>query len=574
MRVFEALANELKRLGVRDAFTLMSEEIAKLIVELIRRDISIYTTRHEHVAVGMADGYARASGKVGIAMIGRGPGLTNAINALVTATKAGTGIVVLAGDTPIGLNDPNLPILAAAEPVGKYVDQAGLLSRLGITHVMLRSPDTAAADLVAVFNRARSGDAVVVNMPTDVLDASAGSALAQVTFPGSRILAALEPKPEENAQVADLVETTFAVRRPLVLAGHGAVRSGASKDLIRLGDLTGAIMGTSLKAKSYFKGNPYDIGVVGTFSNPMASELLAEVDLVLAFGASLNQFTTYRRTLFPKARVVHFDADPGAFGRYYPVDVGVVGDARLAARALADELERRGHCGLGFRRPELATRIAGFRLEEGFVDKSQPGALDPRAVFSAVDRMVAKDRNVVVDGGHHNDFSIAYLSVPEPSAFLYPSEYFAVGNGLGNALGAAVARRDRLTVLDIGDGGLMMTLADLDTAVRYNLPLLVIVSNDGGFGSEVHFLRMHGFPDEAARYDNPSFEAVARAIGMDAFTAATIRDLDQLQHRTASLKGPLLVDCKITTEVRSSLIDFVFAPASAGPNAPSAGRTR
>lgn len=552
----ERIAEELKLQGVRAVFTLMSEDTARLIVEVDRVGIPLYSTRHDSTAIGMADGYARASGDVGVAIVGRGPGLTNALNALITATKASTGIVVLIGDSPNGFEDPARAKSARAERVGKHIEQAALLRSLDVPNVTLQSPSTAIAEIARCFDRARAGNVVTVNMPGDVLEA-AGPELdrSQLT---PEAVERLRPSDEDISLVADLLGESWAARHPVIIAGHGAVESGARDDLRRLGELTGSLMANTLLANSFFNGDPYNIGFVGTMSTPLGSELVSEADLVLAFGASLNPYTTYRGDLLHGARVVQFDTNPKASGRYHPTEIAVVGDARLAAQALVQELERRGHKTAGYRSPEIAGRIKNFKLGDTVIDGADSSGLDPRMVMIELDKILPPERTLVVDGGHHFEFAVAHIGVPDPRGFIFANEYFAVGCGLAAALGAAVARPDRLTVLDIGDGGMMMNLGDIDTAVRYKLPLVIIVTNDGGFGSEIHYLQVNGLPDETARYENPSFAEIAAGLGAKGITIDSLDKLDLARSAIEGLAGPLVLDCKVTTSVRAGWVDFLF----------------
>jgi acetolactate synthase-1/2/3 large subunit len=559
VQVQAAIAAEIERQGVRAVFALMSEDTAKVIVYLIQAGVPVYHARHESTAVGMADGYSRASGGVGVAIVGRGPGLTNSLNTLITAAKGRSRVVVLTGDSITGL--ASAASVAAPERVGKRIDQGSLLSAVSVTGFTLNSPERAVADLASCFARARMGGLVTVRIPADVLEASAGSMPSAIDE-----FQAAEPSPPAEADitsVADLIGTTWAARRPLILAGRGAVDSGCRNDLIRLGEITGSLLGTSLLASSLFRSELFNVGVIGTLATPLALQLVGEADLVLAFGASLNQFTTYGGDIARRARLVQFDSDQKALGLHQPAEINVLGDARLAAVALTEELIRRGHHDIGYRTPETAAKIRDFRIESTFTDQGRPGALDPRAVMNAINKVLPKERTLVVDGGHHLEFSISYLSVPDPAGFVFPNEYFSVGCGLAAALGAAVARPDRLTVLDVGDGGLMMNLGDLHTAVRYRLPIVVLVSNDSAFGSEVHFLQLAGLPDGAARHSNPSFEAVAHAFGMNGLTVDAIDDVDKLRIALVDLSGPLLVDCRLTTEVRAAWVDLVFGRPSA-----------
>jgi thiamine pyrophosphate-dependent acetolactate synthase large subunit-like protein len=394
-------------------------------------------------------------------------------------------------------------------------------------------------------------------MPTDLLEAAAPDA-AEAHPLSSERMAPIAPQDDEISLVADLLGESWAANHPVIIAGDGAVASGALDELRRLGDLTGSLMATTLMANSFFGSDEYNIGIVGTMSTPLGSELVSQADLILAFGASLNPYTTYRGDLIRRARVVQIDSNPRAAGRYHPAEIAIVGDARLAASALVRELERRGHRADGFRTREISDRIKNFKLDATVVDRGNSGGLDPRMVMIALDRILPTERTLVIDAGHHFEFAVAHIRVPDPHGFILPNEYFSVGCGLATALGAAIARPDRLTVLDVGDGALMMNLGDLDTAVRYRLPMVIIVTNDGGFGSEIHYLQVNGLPDTTARYQNPSFAAVAIGLGAKGITIDSLDQLDQVRGAIQGLAGPLVIDCKVTTDVRANWVDFLF----------------
>jgi acetolactate synthase-1/2/3 large subunit len=547
------IARELLRHGVEAVFTLMSEDTARLIVEIDHLGIRLYGTRHDSTAAGMADGYARATGRVGVAVIGRGPALTNAMNAIVTAAKAGTPVIALVGDSANGFADPTRARAARSERVGKHIEQAALLQAAGVPVLELRTPETAVDDLAAAFEHARRSGAIAVNMPADVLEAADSGRPGAPTVPDP---APEAPDPNDIALVADLLAESWAASRPVILAGRGA--AGARDELRRLGDLTGSLMANTLMADGLFDGDPYDIGVVGTMSTPVGGELMARADLVLAFGASLNPYTTYRGELVRRARVLQFDSSPLAGGRYLPVEMAIRGDARLAAMALVDELERRGHQTKGYRTPEIAVRLR--HAAEPLQDRGRPGALDPRLVMRRLDGLLPRERTLVLDGGHHFEWGATQIRVPDPGAFILTNEYFSVGCGLACALGAAVARPDRLTVLEVGDGGMMMNLGDLETAVRYRLPMVVVVLDDGGFGSEIHYLQVNGLPDQTARYASPSFAAIARGMGARAIEVKTLESLDKVPEVLDGLDGPLVLDCKVSSDVRAAWVDFLFTP--------------
>jgi len=548
-RVDEALARELARRGITHAFVLMTSDTAKLVVELMRAGLRVYTTRHEAAAIGMADGFARVSGTTGLAVVGRGPGLTNAMTALVASARARSRVVTLVGDGTIGQAQ-------AAAREAKHLNQSRMLEGAFIPNVTLTSADSAISDLDVVLESASLGSTIVVNLPVDVLELASGRSDPQVSLAAQPEV----PLCDEAmvSSVADLLETSWAARRPVILGGRGAVLANAREELIRLGDLTGSLLGTTLLAKALFRGHPFDLGIIGSFSKPAALELLHQADVVLAFGASLGKFTTYGGDVFPKARLVHVDRDATAFGRFARPDLTVLGDARDCAQAIRLELERRGHRAAGYRTLSTSERLKEAPAhDDDLVVRSESMGLDPRRVVGALDRILPTERAVVVDPGHHLTFSCE-LSVPDPASFILAIDSGAIGVAMGIAMGAAIARPDRPTVLCVGDGALMMSLGDLETIARYRLPVLTVVMNDSGFGAEIHMLRFLGLPDAPAHYPSPGFGEIAVGLGMPSTTVRSLEDLDALERMGRPANLPLLIDCRITQDVRGEWIPFHY----------------
>jgi thiamine pyrophosphate-dependent acetolactate synthase large subunit-like protein len=549
--VQDAICNELRRQDVVDVFGLIGEDVAALIANLPDYGMRYFSARHENGAVGMADGYARTASRVGVAIVSRGPGLMNALNALKTAAKAHSSVVVLVADSALGLRDPRMRISAARAP--KHIEQGAILDACGIANVTLRSPMSAAADIARVFDWARVGETIVVNVPIDILELDAGCeetrvAFGQVVDHGTADLARI-------AAVADLLEARGAALRPVILAGRGAVRGEARAALEKLGERIGALMATTLLARSMFKDSEYNIGICGAFSTSVAWKLLAQCDVILAFGASLNHLQTFGGELSPEATVVQFDIDPDSFGRFTQVDFAVRGDAHEAASVLIDELAKREFDSVGYRTSGVASEIASFDCRSTFVDTSGADAgLDPRTLLLELDRLLPSDRTHVVDAGHHMASQAQFLSVPDPQGWVWPLDFSSIGSGLAVAIGAALGRPNRLTTLGIGDGGLMMTLGELETAIRYSVPLVIIVIDDSAYGAEVHFMDVRGLSTELAEFPAVNFEAVAKSFGGNAITVASLRQLEVLPELVSRLRGPLVVDCKINRDVRA---DFV-----------------
>lgn len=533
--LYEAVAAELKRRDVSAAFGLLGEDIVSLGAELDRVGISYYAARHEATAVQMADGYARASGRLGVALISRGPGFTNALTSIAIAARARSRVLIITTEP-----DPAL----RGKPYSKWVDQPLLLDGIEADGVTLLDAETAAADFAAICDAVACRGPIVASFRGDVLDRPAGSSPTGLTLDATP---PPQPDPEEITYLADLLSESWAFRHPLILAGRGAVHSGAGPELVRIGRSCGALLGTTLMAESLFAGEDFEIGVCGSLANDLANEVLQEADAVLAFGASLNTFTTLKGSMFPKAKVFQIDADAAASERSsVPVDLFMHADAGLAARALADELERRSHHAVGFRSEEIARKIA-THSERPIDDEGQPGAVDPRIVAQRLEEMLPREKVLIPDGGYAPFLASRELSVTRARDALVPMQFYSIGISLGFALGAAIANPDRPTVCVVGDAGLLMQLAEIETAARYGLKLLVLVANDSALGSEIHVLRHFGLPDEIARHTTPSFEDVGKALGCGGFTIRDLADVDQLAERVAALDGPLVVDILSTT---------------------------
>jgi thiamine pyrophosphate-dependent acetolactate synthase large subunit-like protein len=335
--------------------------------------------------------------------------------------------------------------------------------------------------------------------------------------------------------------------RPVILAGRGAFEAGARDALVRLADRTGALLATTLRGVGLFDGHRYNAGIAGGFSPPVVADLLGEADCVVAFGAALNRFTMKSGQLFSGAKLVQVDTEPAVFHRFYPVDVAVCGDARELAEAMLARLE--GHAASTALRDRAdAVSLGPASLRFDLPDVSRPGALDPRAVCRKLDALLPQDRTVVVDTGQLCEYPVESMAFRSPDSLLWMMDFGAVGSGLGPAIGATVGRPERLTVLFVGDGGLFMTLGDLDLAVRDKVPLLVVCMNDRAYGSEMYHMIEMGLPVESAFFETPPLDAVAGALGAEAERVTDLDQLDHLADRLRSLSGPLFLDCILTQD--------------------------
>ena len=545
MRVSEVIGRVLAEGGVEAFFGLAGSGNFAVLNALNEAGATFYSSRHETGAVMMADGYARASGKPGVASVHQGPGFTNSLTGLTEAAKARTPLVLLAADIPAGTLWSNFK-----------VDQGSLAATLGAIPERVRTPDTAATDTARAMRRAQTERRpVVLSIPIDLVEKDCPEDSTDVpTWPP------LDPPVPSESSVAAVVDLLASSRRPAIVAGRGAVLAGARGPLEALGDRVGAVLATSAMGHGFFSGNPYSIGIAGGFSSSLATRLLGEADVVLAFGASLNHWTVRHGRLFaPGARTVQVDLEPEAIGRVHAADVGVVGDAAETARAIVDELDRRSVGGEGFRSDGLEREISrGRTRDEAYEELGTDEYVDPRTLTVVLDDLLPEERTVCTDSGHFLGYPAMYLEVPDQRGFVFPNAFQSVGLGLASGIGAAVARPERLSVAAVGDGGALMALGELETAARYRLPMLVVVYNDAAYGAEVHHFEPMGRPVELARFPETDFAALARAAGAEGITVRNGDELSPVRDWLEVRDRPLVIDARVNPEVRAEWLAEAF----------------
>jgi thiamine pyrophosphate-dependent acetolactate synthase large subunit-like protein len=546
---FQALAAAVASEGVEVIFGITGGSNDRLISELVaRHGIRFVSTRHEQGAVGMADGYSRATGEVGVAVVEKGPGLTNTATAMTAARLSRSSVLLIAGDKVSGSRLGNMDI-----------DQPPFIRATAGALQQVHGPETLAEETRLAFRHVRLGlGPMVLNVPTDV-------SLAEMPHgwsyePATKRLPPQQAPTADRNRLREIAALVRESRHPVVLAGKGAVRSGARGALISLADRIGAVLVTSLHAKGWFRGHPYDLGVSGGFTPSGGRTILSEADLVLAFGASLNLYTVDHGRLYPDAMLVQIDVEPEQIGAIAPVEEAVVGDARATAEALLDELGPEGRD--GWRSPELAARIAAVDPWADCDFTERPGYVNRHELVRICEELLPTERLLVVGIGHFMGMPAAHISVPTPQDQVLPWRLGAIGSGLPAAVGAAIGRPDRTVVLFEGDGSFMMTLQDLETAARFGVGLVVFIENDGGYGSERISMKKRGDDPELVNFANPDFAAVARAFGCDGHT---VRGAGELREVVASLgrpTRPVLIDVMISPDESDTRMVYV---RSGGP---------
>jgi acetolactate synthase I/II/III large subunit len=583
VNVAEAVGRALAARGFDHVFGVVGSGNFHTTVAMMAAGSRFVAAAHEGGAASMADAYARVSGRPAVVSVHQGPGLTNALTGITEAAKSRTPLVVL---TPEATNPAS----------NFFVDVAALADAIGAEFIRVR-PETATADAEAAGRAAASGRTVLLALPLDVQAKPAGSAMSAApaesdgpaASAGSAVsagsvgsavsaveddaagappdVAALVDALAAPPDVAALVDALAAARRPVFIAGRGATRSAdaARAALTALADRCGALLAVSAAAKGLFASDPWYLDVSGGFATPLAAELIGAADLVVAWGSTLNMWTTrHGRLVAADAVVAQVDIDPTALGSRHRVDIGVVGDVTEVARACLAALSEDAAASAspaGWRTPELWARIAaeGAWRDVPYVDDSTADRVDPRTASIALDDLLPPQRTVVVDSGNFMGYPSMFLSVPDVRGFCFTQAYQSVGLGLASAIGAAVARPDRLTVAALGDGGFLMSAAELSTAVRLGLPLLVVVYNDAAYGAEVHHFGPHGHPLDTVSFPDTDLASIGRGFGCAGLTARSAGDLAGVGPWLADPGGrPLVVDLKVTSARGSWWLEEAF----------------
>ncbi len=528
--VADAVGRTLAELGAAHAFGVVGSGNFVVTNALVRHGVAYTAARHEMGAACMADAYSRATGNVTVVSVHQGCGLTNALTGIGEAAKCHTPMVVISGDTARGDVTSNF-----------LIDQDAAVAAVGAVPMRVQTAGEAVAQAARAFRTAADERrTVVLSLPVDVQEEEAPTGAAPTAAAPMRPGAS----PEALAALTALIAGSH---RPVVLAGRGA--RGAREPLRALAAAAGALLVTSAAARGLFVGDEWALDIMGGFSTDGAAALIAEADVILAFGASLNDWTARGGDLTAHATLAQIDDRAGALGAHRPVGLGVLGDAAVVAGQLAAQLGREDLVAPRYRTPEVAVRVAAGRywVDQQLSGTAPAGFVDPAALTNALDALLPMERIVVTDGGNVNCYAGAHLRVPDERGYCIPLGFQSIGLGLASAIGAALSQPERLPVLGTGDGAFLMTCVELETAVRLGLRMVIVVYDDSAYGAEVHL-----FPDDAAaqavvRFPDTDIAAIARGYGCD---AVTLHGLDGLDVVAEWLGGgaarPLVIHAKIT----------------------------
>jgi acetolactate synthase-1/2/3 large subunit len=491
---------------------------ATLYDALARRpEVATVLVRNEQAGAFAADGYARVSGRPGVVCTTAGPGATNALTGVAEAWADSVPLLLLTGQ----VNADRMDVECGAY---HEIDLPSLLSPVTKFCATIREPN----ETLRLFNQAyaamttRRVRPAALILPQDVMRSEAACPdLDDSPAPSSGLAS-------ESQAAVDAAAVLSRARRPVVLAGGGALWSGAAEEVRRLAERLGAPVVTTLNGKGLIdEADPISLGHA---RSARAKAALPQADAMIAVGCRFTEVMTGWRTMPVPRALVQVDIDPSQIGMNHPVAVGIVGDARRTLAAITPLIRREGEVGEGW----------GDRLDAARA--ARPAR--PEWLIEALRQVVPADSPVFTDACEIGYRMQTDWPVPGPRLFFYPSNYITLGWGFPAAVGGAVALGGKTPVVSVsGDGGFVMTSQELATAVRYRLPVIAIVHNDSAYGAIKNIQkRDHGGLYRDVDLNNPDFVTLAAAYGVPAARAGDAESLRRAVLEALDRRGPSLIE--------------------------------
>ena len=472
----------LERIGVEVIFGLCGHTVIGMLDALEQSKIRFITTRHEQLAAHAADGYARATGKVGVMLSHLGPGLTNAATGVANAALDSVPMVVIAGDIP-------------SYYYGRHAHQEFLMHADADQSQVFRPfckrvyRVDRVDDLPRVFERAfhlaqagRPGP-VLIDVPMDFFSADlAIDAFAKTPTPLARPMV-------DAATIERIVAALAEAERPVLYVGGGVMSSRGTADLAALAEALEVPVAHSLNGKGCLpEGHPLLLGMTGYWGTPIANEKCKTADLIVAVGTRIAECSSsswYRDFTFsiPPTRLMHIDIDPAEIGRNYATELGVVADARLALAALATAAAGRAHAARGSLRADIAASREAYIARFAHQWTSDQYPMRPERILAELRKALPADGFVVTDVGWNKNGVAQQFPITVPGTFVTPSGLATMGFGAPAALGVKYAHPDRVVVALIGDGGFGANPSVIATAVEAGLGVIWLVMDNAAFGT-------------------------------------------------------------------------------------------
>ncbi len=491
-----------------------------------QNEITHILTAHEQGATHAADGYARSSGKVGVVIATSGPGATNLVTGIATAYLDSIPLIAITG---------NVPTTAIATDSFQEIDITGITLPITKHNYFVSSVEELADVVRDAYRLALSGrqGPVLIDIPSDVQKALCEYEPLEKVLPN-------EPFAAKDIRIEQAVECINASSRPFIYFGGGLVSSDAASEMLELAELIDAPIGCSMMGLAAIPtDNPRFLGMQGMHGRYSCTTAMNNADCIIALGARFNNRVTGNKNSFAlKTKIIQIDVDGSELNKNVNVTHGLRGDIKLTLKRMLPLIKSTKH-------PAWNAKIGEYRAYEGrFIDKRT--TLTPRNVINAINERKKDSTPILTDVGQHQVWTAQHINLTNPRTFISSGGLGTMGFGLGAAIGAAFATKEK-PVLVTGDGSFGMNLNELATAVKYNVPLIILIMNNNSLGM-VRQMQTLFFDKRysATTLDRATdFVAISKAFGADGENVTDIEALGSALDRAFEHSGAYVIDCAI-----------------------------
>lgn len=518
----------LIELGVTDVFGYPGGQVLNIYDELYKNSsrINHYLTAHEQGAAHAADGYFRATGKVGVVIATSGPGATNLVTGIATAMLDSVPMLAITGNVPCSL-------------IGKdsfqEIDITGITLPITKHNYFVNDIAQLADDIREAYRIARSGrpGPVLVDIPKDIQT-------AEYEFENKPVAPRFENHIVDEKDILKAVELIDRCERPYIYIGGGAIGAGISDELVAFAEKIDGVIGCTLMGISGVDTDcPRFLGMQGMHGHYASSTAQHHADLIIAIGVRFSDRATGNKEKYARgAKIIHIDIDFSELNKNIPIQVGIIGDVKDTFERITTRVHPK-------KRPEWVAYIEQLKAEEA-ANVEHSAALNPKNLIECINDHITPDTVIATDVGQHQMWAAQYCRFKKTRKFVSSGGLGTMGFGLGAAIGAAVGSRERV-VLITGDGSFGMNLNELATAVTYQTPVVIVLMNNGVLGMvrqwQTLFFNQHYSNTTLGR--KTDFVKLAEAFGAKGLRADTPEGFEKAFTEAMNTPGPVLIDCKI-----------------------------
>jgi len=508
--------------------------------QLYKSNMKHILVRHEQGAVHAADGYARATGKVGVCLVTSGPGATNTVTGIATANMDSIPLVVFTGQVPTGLigNDAfqECDITGITRPCTKH-------------NFLVRNVEDLAPTIKEAFHIARSGrpGPVLVDLPKNVMAAEAEYDPASIKIRNYEV--AYKPAPKKMANVFEMLNSA---KRPLIMTGGGVILGKASALLTQFArkyqiPVTGTLMGLG----SFPGTDPLWLGMLGMHGTYYANIAISHCDLLLAVGVRFDDRVTGTiETFAANAKIVHIDIDPSSINKNVAVDLPIIGDTKAALTDIIKFLDEHNYTYEAAERQEWFEQIAEWKKNVPLTYCQNSKEIKPQNVIETLYKLTKGDAIITTEVGQNQMWTAQFFPFDHPNTFISSGGLGTMGFGLPAAIGVKCAFPDKQVVDIAGDGSIQMNIQELATAAQYKINVKIVLLNNGYLGmvrqwQELFYEKRYSHTDMTYA---PDFVKLAEAFGVVGLRATKPEEVEAVLKKGLSLDKPVLMDFRVSRE--------------------------